>query len=57
MSKKEFELYLNAAGIPDNFKESSGGIIPDNEQYGTWLRKHDSVRFEVMYYEEENYGY
>lgn len=53
MTKKDFELYLNCMGIPEDDKRSNGGRIPDNAKYGAWLRKNDPIAFEIGYQEFE----
>lgn len=39
--------YLNEIGIPDDDLKSSGGRIPDGEDYGEWMRDNDPVAFDV----------
>jgi len=51
MTKSEYEEYLNEIGIPEDDKRSNGGRIPDDANYGTWLRRNDSIAFEVGYQE------
>lgn len=48
MTKDQAEEYLNDLGIPENDKRSNGGRIPDNADYGTWLRRNDPIAFEVF---------
>lgn len=49
MTKNDYEEYLNELGIPEADKKSNGGRIPDHVPYGTWLRRNDSIAFEVGY--------
>lgn len=56
MAKKTMIMYqrfLNELGIPEDDKASNGGRIPDNAQYGNWLRKHDPIAFNVGFREWE----
>lgn len=50
-TKKDYEEYLNEIGIPEDDKRSNGGRIPDNSNYGTWLRKNDPIAFQVGFNE------
>ena len=50
-TKAEYERWVNDVDIPDDDKKSNGGRIPDDAQYGTWLRRHDPVAFNVGYQE------
>jgi len=55
MSKKQFEEYLNDMECPDHDHPGRGGRVSwdaiDNHKYGTWLRRHDPIAFEVAYNE------
>jgi hypothetical protein len=48
-TKKMYEENLNNMGVPDYELKSKGGRIPDHVKYGSWLRKHDFIAFEVGY--------
>ncbi|MFW6351497.1 MAG: hypothetical protein ACOC2E_03845 [Bacteroidota bacterium] len=48
-SKISYERYLNELGIPESFKKSNNGHIPDYVKYGTWLRVNDTDKFENDY--------
>ena len=52
MTRKQYEVYLNEQGIPHDDVKSEGGRVPDNAKYGSWLRRNDSVAFNVGYEEE-----
>jgi hypothetical protein len=47
VTKKDYEDYLNDLGAADRDLKSSGGRIPDNAKFGTWLRRNDPIAFEV----------
>lgn len=50
--QKQYEDYLNEIGVPVQERKSEGGRIPDTcTKYGTWLRKHDPIAFQVGYQE------
>lgn len=49
--KKQYEEYLNELGAPEDDKKSNGGRIPDHAKYGSWLRRNDTIAFEVGYRE------
>lgn len=51
ITKKNYENYLNGFPIPEDDKKSNGGRIPDDAKYGTWLRKNDTIAFNVGYNE------
>lgn len=51
LTKKDYEEWLNELGIPDHDLKSMGGRIPDDANYGTWLRRNDPTAFEVGYSE------
>ena len=51
MTKKEYEQELNEIGIPRDDDRLYGGRCPHSAQYGTWMRKHDPIQFEVGYRE------
>lgn len=54
-TKNDYEEYLNDLGVPESDKKSNGGLIPDRTRlYGSWLRKNDSIMFEVTYNEWKN---
>jgi hypothetical protein len=52
-TRKEYEEYLNEVGIPEHEQtENEGRVpIPYEYKYGTWLRKHDPIAFNVGYNE------
>lgn len=50
-TRHEFEIELDEIGIPEDDKKSNGGRIPDSANYGSWLRMHDPIAFEVGYNE------
>jgi len=50
-SKKDYENFLNELGIPNSDLISNGGRIRDGSKYGSWLRRNDSIAFEVGYRE------
>jgi hypothetical protein len=52
-TKKEYVLWLNELGVPEDDKKSNGGRIPDFCKYGAWLRVHDPIAFNVGYNEWE----
>jgi hypothetical protein len=47
----QYEEELNDIGAPDDLKKSNGGRMPDNANYGTWLRNNDPIAFNVGYNE------
>ena len=55
MTKKEYERDLNEIGPPDHDHPKNGGRVPWSmvDKYGTWLRKHDPIMFEVGLNERE----
>jgi hypothetical protein len=52
-TKQSFEEWLNELEIPFEDLKSNGGRIPDCSKYGTWLRKNDSIAFNVAFQEWE----
>ena len=61
MSKADVEDYINEIGIPDHDHPGFGGRVSwawirshGEYSYGTWLRKHDPIAFEIAY-NEQNY--
>lgn len=52
-SKSDHEYNLNELTIPYDDLKSNGGRIPDNTQYGTWLRRNDPISFRISYREAE----
>ena len=50
-TKKQYEIYLNEIGTPEDDKKSNGGRIPDFCKYGSWVRRNDTIAFEVGYNE------
>lgn len=57
-TKKEYEEWLNELEIPEHDMKMHGGRIPDNANYGSWLRRNDPIAFEVGFDEwemEEDY--
>jgi len=53
-TKKMAEDYLNEMGCPDHDHPENGGRVSWKmvNKYGTWLRKHDPIAFEVYYQEQ-----
>jgi hypothetical protein len=49
MKKYEVQMLLNQQGVPELDKKSKGGNIPDYSQFGTWLRRNDPGRFDVLF--------
>ena len=45
--KRNYEAYLNEMGTPANDLKSNGGRISDYARYGSWMRKHDPLAFEI----------
>lgn len=52
--KSQYEKHLNDLGIPEDDKKENGGRINGWAKYGTWLRKHDPIAFNVGYDEWAN---
>ena len=52
MTRKEYEEWLNEHGIPKEDRQSNGGRIPDEDKYGSWLRRNDPIAFNVGYEDE-----
>jgi hypothetical protein len=51
-TRKAYEEYLDALGIPEDDRASNAGRIPDRvTKYGHWLRHNDPVAFNVGYNE------
>lgn len=50
-TRSEYERHLNDCGIPDHDRKSNGGRCADNAGYGSFLRKHDPVMFDVGFNE------
>lgn len=51
-TKEEYEAWVNTVPVADSDLQSNGGRIPDGtETYGTWLRQHDPVAFNIGYRE------
>lgn len=50
-TRRDYEIYLDEIGIPENEKKSIGGRIKDSANYGAWLRNNDPIAFEVGYSE------
>jgi hypothetical protein len=47
---KRFEEYLNELAVPEHYRKSEGGRIPDHALYGTWLRRNDPTAFRCGFY-------
>jgi hypothetical protein len=52
-TKKDYEDWLNDLEAPDNDLKSNGGLIPDGAKYGTWMKHHDPIAFNVGFNEYE----
>jgi hypothetical protein len=54
-TKKQYEEYLNELGddMGDTLPERriNGGRMPNKSKYGTWMKTHDPVAFNVGYNE------
>ena len=48
-TRTNYVEFLNEIGCPDNDIKSNGGRVPDSCKYGSWLRRNDSIAFEVGY--------
>ena len=46
-TKNDYEQSINELEVPFHDCESNGGRIPDNAEYGTWLRRNDPIAFNV----------
>lgn len=46
-TKAAYVQWLNELPIPREDLKSEGGRIPDNAQYGEWLRRNDPIAFNV----------
>ncbi|SNS23446.1 hypothetical protein SAMN05446037_1006145 [Anaerovirgula multivorans] len=49
-TRAQYERYLNDFGVPESEKYNNGGRIR-GKRYGSWLRRIDSILFDVMYNE------
>lgn len=57
ITRQQCEEDLNEMGIPEDDKQSNGGRIPDDAQYGAWIRRNDPVMFNVYVNEQlREYG-
>jgi len=45
--KKDYVIYLNEIGTPEDDKKNRGGRVPDHVKYGVWLRRNDPIAFNV----------
>jgi len=45
----EYERKLNDQGVPKSKRQSNGGRIPDDCNYGSWLRKHKPEVFKKRF--------
>jgi|WetSurMetagenome_2_1015567.scaffolds.fasta_scaffold27417_6 hypothetical protein len=58
-TKKDYEEFLNNIGddlgetLPE--RKSNGGRMPDKSKYGTWMKTHDPIAFNVGFREFEEY--
>jgi len=52
---KDAEMEINEIGCPNAELKSEGGLVPDRmvNRYGTWMRKHDPIAFNVYYHDEK----
>ena len=57
VTKSDYVIYLNEVGIPDDDKKSNGGRIPDNAEYGEWLRRNDPIAFNVKFHSIKRRGH
>jgi hypothetical protein len=55
-TRNDIEEELNELGVPEADKESNGGRIPDEADYGSWLRKNDKIAFNQYYNEKTQYA-
>ena len=54
-SRHAYEEWLNELEVPEDGRRCNGGRIPDRVTlWGTWLRVHDPIAFNVGYNEWEN---
>lgn len=51
LTKENYERYVNDLPVPPDELKSNGGRIPDGAAYGTWLRRNDSIAFNIGYQE------
>ncbi len=47
ITKSDYTEYLNELEIPHEDLKSNGGRIPDNADYGDWMRRNDPIAFNV----------
>jgi hypothetical protein len=50
-TQAEYIEWLNELGVPREDMRSEGGRIPDNAQYGAWIKRNDPVAFNVGFQE------
>ncbi len=47
ISKQDYTEWLNELEVPNEDLKSNGGRIPDNADYGDWMRRNDPIAFNV----------
>ena len=54
-SKLTYEYYVNELGCPEHDHPENGGRVSWSmvNRYGSWLRRHDPIAFDVGYREWE----
>jgi len=59
VTKKEYEEYLNEYGrdMGEHLSErkDNGGRMPNRSKYGTWMKSHDPIAFNVGFNEFEQF--
>jgi hypothetical protein len=53
-TKREYEAWLNDLPVDWSDCKSNGGRIPDDANYGTWLRRNDPIAFQVGFNERRD---
>lgn len=51
LSAEAYLEFLNELGVPFEDLRSNGGNIPDDADYGDWIRRHDKVGWNMGYQE------
>lgn len=51
VTKDQYEEWVNEIPVAWADCKSNGGRIPDDAPYGTWLRRHDPIAFNVGFQE------
>lgn len=54
-TKAEHEEWLNELEVPSDDHPENNGRVPWSmvNRYGSWMRKHDPIAFQVSYQERE----